>query len=112
MTGVTPPVVMTIGDSDSCGASGIQADLKTLASMRVYGATVVTAISSQNTRYTVDVYPLPANVVASQISAVLEDLPVAAAQVDPERVQRLVVAASGGDPRPTRSSQCWKMSNA
>ncbi len=39
-------VVLTIADSDSGGGAGIQADLKTLSVMRVYGATAVTAITA------------------------------------------------------------------
>jgi hydroxymethylpyrimidine kinase/phosphomethylpyrimidine kinase len=75
---VTPPVVLTIGGSDSGGGSGVQADLKTFATLRVYGATVLTAIGAQNTRSAVDVFPLPANVIAGQLATVLDDLPVAA----------------------------------
>jgi hydroxymethylpyrimidine/phosphomethylpyrimidine kinase len=78
VAGVTPPVVLTINASDSGGGSGIQADLKTFSALRVYGTTVVTAVAAQNTRTNVDVFPLPANAVAGQLAAVLEDLPVAA----------------------------------
>jgi hydroxymethylpyrimidine/phosphomethylpyrimidine kinase len=75
---VTPPVVLTINGSDSGGGSGVQADLKAFAALGVYGTSVVTAVCAQNTRQDVDVYPVPANVVAGQLNAVLDDLPVAA----------------------------------
>jgi hydroxymethylpyrimidine kinase/phosphomethylpyrimidine kinase len=75
---MTPPVVLTIGGSDSVGGSGVQGDLRTLAALRVYAASVVTSVFAQNTRGNHDVYPLPANVVTGQLTAVLEDLPVAA----------------------------------
>jgi hydroxymethylpyrimidine/phosphomethylpyrimidine kinase len=75
---MTPPVVLTIGGSDSMGGSGIQGDLRTLAAQQVYGVSVVTAVFARNTRGTHDVYPIPGNVVASQLGAVLDDVPVAA----------------------------------
>jgi hydroxymethylpyrimidine/phosphomethylpyrimidine kinase len=75
---VTPPVVLTIGGSDSFGGSGVQGDLRTLAAMRVWCACAITAITAQNSRGLSDVYPIPGTVVASQIGAVLDDLPVVA----------------------------------
>jgi hydroxymethylpyrimidine/phosphomethylpyrimidine kinase len=76
--GVTPPVVLTIGGSDSSAGGGIQGDLKVLAALRAYGACVVTAVNAENTEGINDVFPLPANVVAAQLTAVLDDLPVRA----------------------------------
>jgi hydroxymethylpyrimidine/phosphomethylpyrimidine kinase len=75
---VTPPVVLTIGASDSSGGSGIQADLKTFAATKVYGAAVLTAVVAKNTRATIDVFPVPGNVVSAQLAAVVDDLPLAA----------------------------------
>jgi hydroxymethylpyrimidine kinase/phosphomethylpyrimidine kinase len=75
---VTPPVVLTIGGSDSSGASGVQADLKTFAALKVYGASVLTAVAAKNTRATLDIFALPANVVAAQLAALVGDLPLAA----------------------------------
>jgi len=77
---MTPPVVLTIGGSDSSGGAGIQGDLRVFSAMRVYGTAVVTAVTAQNTRDILDVFPLPGNVVAGQLSAVLDDMPVAAAK--------------------------------
>jgi hydroxymethylpyrimidine kinase/phosphomethylpyrimidine kinase len=74
---VTPPVVLTVGGSDSSGASGIQADLKTFAAFKAYGASVVTAVMARNTRTVADVYGLPGTVVSAQLGAVVEDLPIA-----------------------------------
>lgn len=70
--------MLTVGASDSSGGSGIQADLRTLAAMRMHGASVVTAVVSRNTRGITDVYPQPATVVSGQLGSVLDDLPVAA----------------------------------
>jgi len=75
---VTPPVVLTIGGSDSFGGSGVQADLRTLSALRVYGASVITAVTAQNSRGMSDVYPIPGTVVGSQLAAVIEDLRLAA----------------------------------
>lgn len=65
---------LTIAGSDSGGGAGIQADLKTFCSLRVYGATAITAVTAQNTLdvYGVD-YVTPA-LVAQQIDAVLSDI--------------------------------------
>jgi hydroxymethylpyrimidine/phosphomethylpyrimidine kinase len=76
-----PRVVLSIGASDPSGATGIQADLKTFAAHRLYGASVVTAIASHNAHGVDDVYPLPASVVGTQLAALLEELPVAAVKV-------------------------------
>ncbi|HYN94514.1 MAG TPA: bifunctional hydroxymethylpyrimidine kinase/phosphomethylpyrimidine kinase [Pilimelia sp.] len=78
---MTPPMVLTVAGSDSGAGAGIQADLKVFASMRVYGASVITAITAQNTRGVHDVFPLPAAVVGTQLAAVLDDMPVAAVKV-------------------------------
>lgn len=78
---MTPPVVLTIAGSDSGGGSGIQADLRVFAALRTYGTSVVTAVTAQNTRTITDVYPMPGNVVAMQLNAVLEDYRVAATKI-------------------------------
>jgi hydroxymethylpyrimidine/phosphomethylpyrimidine kinase len=78
---VTPVVVLTIAGSDSVGGAGIQADLKTFAALGAYGASVITAVTAQNTRGVSAVHPIPAAVVAAQLDAVLDDLPVAAVKV-------------------------------
>lgn len=65
---------LTIAGSDSGGGAGIQADLKTFAAYKVYGASVITAVTAQNTLGVTASYPLPPEAVAAQLSAVLEDL--------------------------------------
>jgi hydroxymethylpyrimidine kinase/phosphomethylpyrimidine kinase len=75
---MTPPVVLTIAGSDSGGGAGIQADLKAFAAQRCYGASVITAVTAQNTRGVTAVHQLPGEAVADQLAAVLDDLPVAA----------------------------------
>lgn len=78
---MTPPVVLTIAGSDSGGGAGIQADLKVFAALRTYGASVITAITAQNTAGVFGVTPVPGAVVTAQLTAVLDDLPVAATKV-------------------------------
>ncbi len=68
------PKAMTIAGSDSGAGAGIQADLKTFAAHGVYGTSVVTAITAQNTRAVLAVAEVPEEVVAPQIDAVLEDI--------------------------------------
>ena len=71
-------MVLTVAGSDSSGGAGIQADLKTFAAHRCYGASAITAITAQNTVGVRDIHAVPPDVVAAQIAAVLEDLPVRA----------------------------------
>ena len=66
--------VMTIAGSDSSGGAGIQADLKTFAAMGVYGTSVVTAITAQNTLGVHRVQAMAPDLVAAQIDAVLDDI--------------------------------------
>ena len=68
-----PPRVLTIAGSDSGGGAGIQADLKTFAAHGVYGLSAVTAVTAQNTLEVRAVAPVPPEVVAAQIDAVLDD---------------------------------------
>ncbi len=75
---MTPPVVVTIAGSDSGGAAGIAADLTTFAAHGVHGACVVTAVTAQDTTGVRAIHPVPHEVVAAQLDAVLDDLdPVA-----------------------------------
>ena len=67
---------LTIAGSDSGGGAGIQADLKTFSALGVYGASVVTAVTAQNTVAVTDVHSIPNATVMAQISAVLGDIRV------------------------------------
>lgn len=74
-------VVLTIAGSDSSGGSGIQGDLKTFEAFGIYGTSVVTAISAQNTVGVVQIVPLEGSVVRAQIDAVMSDFEVKAIKV-------------------------------
>lgn len=96
--------MLTIGASDSSGGSGIQADLRTLAALRMHGASVLTAVVSRNTRDTTDIFAQPTTVVTAQLACVLDDLPVAAVKTGvlptPETVIAVAARArNGGLPR-------------
>jgi hydroxymethylpyrimidine kinase/phosphomethylpyrimidine kinase len=69
-------VALTIAGSDSGGGAGIQADLKTFAALGVYGASVVTAVTAQNTLEVTGIHDLPPEFVALQLDTVARDLPI------------------------------------
>ncbi|MCL6613366.1 MAG: bifunctional hydroxymethylpyrimidine kinase/phosphomethylpyrimidine kinase [Firmicutes bacterium] len=69
---------LSIAGSDPSGGAGIQADLLTFAAFGVYGLTVLTAVTAQNTVEVKAVHPLPASLIEAQLEAVFADLPVAA----------------------------------
>ena len=69
-------MVLTIAGSDSGGGSGLQADLRTFAAQSVHGVCALTVVSSQNTEEFRSALAIPANVVRSQIEAVLDDFEV------------------------------------
>jgi hydroxymethylpyrimidine/phosphomethylpyrimidine kinase len=73
-----PAVALTIAGSDSGGAAGLQADLKAFALNGVFGTSVVTVLTAQNSVAVRAIEPVPAAFVAAQLDAVLADLPVAA----------------------------------
>ncbi len=72
---------LTIAGSDSGGGAGIQADLKTFSALEVYGASVLTALTAQNTRGVSGVHDIPAAFVSAQLDAVMEDLDVDAVKI-------------------------------
>jgi hydroxymethylpyrimidine/phosphomethylpyrimidine kinase len=75
------PIALTIAGSDSSGGAGIQADWKTFAAFGVYGASVVTALTAQNTRGVTGIHLVPADFVTAQIDAVFGDLAVNAVKI-------------------------------
>lgn len=68
--------VMTIAGSDSGGGAGVQADARTFAACGVFGTSIITAITAQNTLGVLDVYNLPVEVVVAQMEAVFSDFDV------------------------------------
>jgi hydroxymethylpyrimidine/phosphomethylpyrimidine kinase len=78
---MTTPVALTIAGSDSSGGAGIQADLKTFAALGVFGASVITALTAQNTTGVSGIHQVPAEFVTAQIDAVFSDLAVGAVKI-------------------------------
>ncbi len=75
------PIALTIAGSDSGGGAGIQADLKALSALGVYGASVITALTAQNTQSVTAIHDVPADFIAKQLHAVLDDLTVNAIKI-------------------------------
>ena len=78
---------LTIAGSDSGGGAGIQADLKTFAAHGVFGTSVITAITAQNTVGVSGVLELPVEMIAAQFDAVLSDIEIGAALMKPSLVR-------------------------
>lgn len=97
---MTPPVVLTVAGSDSGAGAGIQADLKVFAALRLYGTSVITAVTAQNTREVRAVLPVPAELVTAQLHAVVDDLPPGAVKTGmlggPEVADAVVAAVRAG----------------
>lgn len=74
-------IALTIAGSDSGGGAGIQADLKTFSALGVYGASVITAVTAQNTRAVTAVAAMSPAMVAAQIETVFADLAVRAVKI-------------------------------
>ena len=71
---VPPKKVLTIAGSDSSGGAGIQADLKTMTAMKVYGMSVITALTAQNTTGVYGILDVNPEFVASQMDCVFTDI--------------------------------------
>jgi hydroxymethylpyrimidine/phosphomethylpyrimidine kinase len=74
-------IAVTIAGSDSGGGAGIQADLKTFSALGVYGASVIAALTAQNTRGVSGIHDVPPEFVSAQIDAVFSDFDVAAVKI-------------------------------
>ena len=68
-------IALTIAGSDSGGGAGIQADLKTFSALGVYGASVITAVTAQNTRAVTAAEAVSPALIRAQLDAVFTDLP-------------------------------------
>lgn len=93
---VAVPIALTIAGSDSSGGAGIQADLKTFTVLGVYGASVLTALTAQNTRGVSAIHPVPPAFVAQQIDAVAADLRIGATKTGMLNDRETVLAVVEG----------------
>lgn len=73
--------MMTIAGSDSSGGAGIQADIKTATALGVFATSAITSITAQNTTGVKAVYDLPPEAVASQMTAIMDDIPPDAVKI-------------------------------
>ena len=89
------PTVLTVAGSDSSGGAGIQADLKAIAACGGYGASVITALTAQNTTGVRAVEPVGAEMVRAQLDAVLDDLEVRAVKTGMLATSALVAEVAG-----------------
>jgi hydroxymethylpyrimidine/phosphomethylpyrimidine kinase len=92
----TNPSILTIAGSDSGGGAGIQADLKTFIMLGGFGASVITALTAQNTKTVAGIHPVPAPFVAQQLSTVLSDLTIRAAKTGMLFSEAIIKAVSSG----------------
>lgn len=71
---MNPPIILSIAGSDCSGGAGIQADIKTISALGGYAASVVTAVTAQNTLGVQAIHPVPADIIKAQIESVMDDL--------------------------------------
>lgn len=72
---------LTVAGSDSGGGAGVQADLKTMSALGVYGCSVVTALTAQSTRGVSGIHEVPSAFVRAQLDTVFEDIRIDATKV-------------------------------
>jgi hydroxymethylpyrimidine/phosphomethylpyrimidine kinase len=96
VSGTGTPIALTVAGSDSSGGAGIQADLKTFSAFGVYGASVITALTAQNTHGVTGVEAVSAEFVAAQMTAVFGDLAVGAVKTGMLANAAIVRAVAGG----------------
>jgi hydroxymethylpyrimidine/phosphomethylpyrimidine kinase len=88
--------VLTIAGSDSGGGAGIQADLKTFSALGVYGASVITALTAQNTRAVTAIHDVPPTFVTAQLDAVFDDITFAAVKIGMLSRSEIIAAVAAG----------------
>jgi hydroxymethylpyrimidine/phosphomethylpyrimidine kinase len=100
---MTVPIALTVAGSDSSGGAGIQADLKTFAAFGVYGASVITALTAQNTRGVSAIQRVPADFVTAQLDAIFSDLDVRVVKIgmvaQPETIDVIAAALTRWSPQ-------------
>jgi hydroxymethylpyrimidine/phosphomethylpyrimidine kinase len=94
--GAVPPIAVTVAGSDSGGGAGIQADLKTFSALGVYGASVITALTAQNTKGVTAIHDVPADFIGAQIDAVFSDLDVRAVKIGMLSQPAVIEAVAAG----------------
>ena len=93
---MTTPIAVTIAGSDSGGGAGIQADLKTFSALGVYGASVIAALTAQNTKGVTGIHDVPPDFITAQIDAVFSDLDVRAVKIGMLSQPAVIEAVAAG----------------
>ena len=88
-------IAVTIAGSDSGGGAGIQADLKTFSALGVYGASVIAALTAQNTKGVTGIHDVPPAFVSAQIDAVFSDLAINAVKIGTFALTGLAAGLAG-----------------
>ncbi len=96
LQGTKTPIALTIAGSDSGGGAGIQADLKSFSALGVYAASVITALTAQNTLGVQGIHDIPAEFVARQMDSVFSDLAVGAVKIGMLSVPETIEAVAAG----------------
>jgi hydroxymethylpyrimidine/phosphomethylpyrimidine kinase len=89
-------LAVTIAGSDSGGGAGIQADLKTFSALGVYGASVITALTAQNTKGVTAIHDVPPEFISAQIDAVFSDLEIGAVKIGMVSQSAVIEAIAAG----------------
>jgi hydroxymethylpyrimidine/phosphomethylpyrimidine kinase len=89
-------IALTIAGSDSGGGAGIQADLKTFSALGVYGASVITALTAQNTRGVQGIHDVPPAFIAQQMDSVFSDLDIGAVKIGMLSQPGVIETVAGG----------------
>lgn len=89
-------IAVTIAGSDSGGGAGIQADLKTFSALGVYGASVIAALTAQNTKGVTGIHDVPPDFITAQIDAVFSDLEVGAVKIGMLSQPAVIEAVAAG----------------
>lgn len=100
MSSSAPPIALTIAGSDSGGGAGIQADLKTFSALGVFGASVITALTAQNTLGVSGIHDVPDDFITAQMEAVFSDLDVKAVKIGMLSRPGAIRAVAAGLDRP------------
>ena len=101
---MSTPIAVTIAGSDSGGGAGIQADLKTFAALGVYGASVIAALTAQNTKGVSAIHDVPPDFVTAQMDAVFSDLAIGAVKIGMLSRPAAIEAVAAGLARHTQSN--------
>ena len=87
--------ILSIAGSDSSGGAGIQADIKTITTLGGYAASVITAVTSQNTQGVQGIHDIPLSVIKSQIKSVIDDIDVRVIKTGTVSYTHLTLPTSG-----------------